>query len=59
MTRGQRRAMTCAYMPVGSPFNGNRNILPQEYFDSLQIGDIMDNDDQNPLIWSRAAVAVA
>jgi ectoine hydroxylase-related dioxygenase (phytanoyl-CoA dioxygenase family) len=26
MTRGQRRAMTCAYMPDGSTFNGVQNI---------------------------------
>ena len=33
MTRGRRIAMTCAYMPEGSTFNGQRNILPKDYFD--------------------------
>ena len=53
MTPGWRRAMTCAYMPDGSTFNGIRNILPQEYFDSLEIGDVLDDDRINPLIWHK------
>lgn len=57
MTRGQRRAMTCAYMPDGSTFNGKTNILSQEYIARLQIGDVLDDEVQNPLIWSRAVVA--
>jgi ectoine hydroxylase-related dioxygenase (phytanoyl-CoA dioxygenase family) len=57
MTRGRRIAMTCAYMPEGSTFNGQRNILPKEYFESLKAGDVLENDDQNPLIYSaREAV---
>lgn len=54
MTPRPRRAMTCAYMPDGSTFNGQKNILPKEYFDSLSIGDVLSNDEQNPLIWKRA-----
>lgn len=53
MTPRPRRAMTCGYMPDGSTFNGTRNILPGEYFESLQIGDVLNNDSQNPLIWKR------
>lgn len=30
MTRGLRIAMTCAYMPEGSTFNGQQNILPDD-----------------------------
>lgn len=52
MTRGRRRAMTCAYMPEGSTFNGKQNILPQEYFETLKVGDLLNNDEQNPLIYS-------
>lgn len=48
MTRQRRIAMTCAYMPVGSTFNGRRNILPKDYFDSLSEGDVLENDDWNP-----------
>jgi ectoine hydroxylase-related dioxygenase (phytanoyl-CoA dioxygenase family) len=55
MTRGWRRAMTCGYMPDGSTFNGKQNILSKEMFESLKIGDVLDNDAQNPLIYSRAA----
>jgi phytanoyl-CoA hydroxylase len=51
MTSGSRRAMTCAYMPVGSTFNGQRNILPKDYFDSLEIGQVLGDDVINPLVW--------
>ena len=51
MTSGLRRAMTCAYMPDGNVFNGEPNILPDAYVDSLQIGDLLNNDEQNPLIY--------
>lgn len=53
MTPGKRRAMTCAYMPDGSTFNGTQNILPPDYFGSLAVGDVLDNDDLNPLIYHR------
>ena len=53
MTPGFRRAMTCAYMPDGSTFNGKRNILPEAYFNSLTIGDVLDDEGQNPLVWHR------
>ncbi len=54
MTRGTRMAMTCAYMPVGSTFNGNKNILPNDYFKSLKQGDILENDDWNPVVYAKA-----
>jgi phytanoyl-CoA hydroxylase len=53
MTPGRRRAMTCAYMPEGAVFNGNRNVLPPGYFRSLTVGDVLDNEAQNPLVYSR------
>lgn len=52
MTSGLRRAMTCAFMPDGSTFNGQRNILTEAHFNSLSIGDLMNNEEQNPLIYS-------
>ena len=58
MTRGRRVAMTCAYMPEGSTFNGKQNILPKAYFQSLKIGDVLENDEQNPLIYSASREAV-
>ncbi|MCW5943709.1 MAG: phytanoyl-CoA dioxygenase family protein [Fimbriimonadaceae bacterium] len=51
MTNRPRRAMTCAYMPDGSVFNGARNVLPSAYFESLTVGQVLDDDDVNPLIW--------
>lgn len=53
MTPGFRRAMTCAYMPDGNTFNGTPNILPDEYVQSLKPGDLLNNNEQNPLIYSR------
>ncbi len=48
MTRGRRRAMTCAYMPEGSTFNGKPNILPPAYLESLRVGDVLDQDEYLP-----------
>ena len=54
MTPGWRRAMTCGYMPDGCVFNGTRSMLPQDYFDSLELGESLDNDSINPLIWHKS-----
>ena len=51
MTNGFRRAMTCAYMPEGNTYNGEPNILPDAYLRTLKIGDPLNNNDQNPLIY--------
>ena len=53
MTNKPRRAMTCAYLPDGATFNGVKNILPDDYFATLKIGDTLDNDTLNPLLWKR------
>jgi ectoine hydroxylase-related dioxygenase (phytanoyl-CoA dioxygenase family) len=53
MTPRPRRAMTCAYMPDGSTFNGQQNVLPDGYFKSLKLGDVIDDPKQVPLIWKR------
>jgi ectoine hydroxylase-related dioxygenase (phytanoyl-CoA dioxygenase family) len=52
MTNAWRRAMTCAYMPDGNVFNGEPNILPEPYLSSLKTGDLLNNDQQNPLIYA-------
>jgi ectoine hydroxylase-related dioxygenase (phytanoyl-CoA dioxygenase family) len=57
MTPGFRRAMTCAYMPDGNVFNGVKNILPEEYLQTIKIGDPLDNDAQNPLIYHASVPA--
>jgi phytanoyl-CoA hydroxylase len=51
MTSGYRRAMTCAYMPDGNVFNGEPNILPESYLQTLKIGDLLNSDEQNPLLY--------
>ncbi len=53
MTPGFRRAMTCAYMPDGSVFNGQQNVLSDEQVAKLKVGDPLNDDRQNPLIYSR------
>lgn len=52
MTNGFRRAMTCAYMPDGAVFNGIKNILSDEQVSKLKIGDLLNDELQNPLIYS-------
>jgi phytanoyl-CoA hydroxylase len=39
MTPGRRRAMTCGYMPTGSTFNGQQNVLPSDYVATLAVGE--------------------
>lgn len=51
MTPRPRRAMTCAYMPDGSTFNGQKNVLREDYFKSLKQGDVICDEQQVPLIW--------
>ncbi len=51
MTPRYRRAMTCAYMPDGSTFNGQQNILTKEQVARLKVGDVLDDDSQTPLIY--------
>lgn len=53
MTNKPRRAMTCAYMPDGSVFNGAKNVLPDDYFQSLKVGDVLDDPTVVPLIWKK------
>jgi ectoine hydroxylase-related dioxygenase (phytanoyl-CoA dioxygenase family) len=53
MSRFPRRAMTCAFMPDGCTFNGKQNVLPDRLVANLQVGDVLDDDEQNPLVWSR------
>lgn len=51
MTNGFRRAMTCAYMPDGATFNGIKNILSDEQVAKLKVGDLLNDNGQNPLIY--------
>jgi hypothetical protein len=38
-------------MPDGSTFNGQQNVLRDDYFKSLKMGDVICDDTQVPLIW--------
>ena len=53
MTSGFRRAMACAYMPDGAAFNGIKNILSDEQVAKLKVGDLLNDEMQNPLIYSK------
>ncbi|MEE3233141.1 MAG: phytanoyl-CoA dioxygenase family protein [Candidatus Latescibacterota bacterium] len=53
MTPNRRRAMTCAFMPDGSNFNGQKNVLPDSYVETLSVGDVLSNDELNPLVYRR------
>lgn len=54
MTNRSRRAMTLQFMPAGSTFNGVPNVaLSPEYLATLSVGDELNNEDVNPLLWSR------
>ncbi len=50
MTPYPRRAFTCAYMPDHSRFNGIPNVLPERILNTIEIGDLLEDEDQNPLI---------
>jgi len=58
MTSGFRRAMTCAYMPDGATFNGIKNILTDEQVSKLKVGDLLNDEEQNPLIYAEAHEAI-
>jgi len=56
MTNGFRHVMACAYMPDGAIFNGIKNILSDEQVAKLKVGDLLNDDAQNPLIFSRSNI---
>jgi ectoine hydroxylase-related dioxygenase (phytanoyl-CoA dioxygenase family) len=53
MTNKLRRAFTISYMSDGAVFNGNKDILPVNYFKSLKVGDPLNNEKINPLVWHK------
>ena len=55
MTPHWRRAMTAGYMPDGSTFNGRQNVLSDEQVAALKVGDPLDDEAQNPLLWPQPA----
>jgi phytanoyl-CoA hydroxylase len=55
LTPGRRRAMTAGFMPDGSTFNGNTSIYRPEQLATMQVGDVLDDDAQTPLVYARRA----
>tara|TARA_B100000029_G_scaffold516847_1_gene636335 strand:- start:10181 stop:10999 length:819 start_codon:yes stop_codon:yes gene_type:complete len=53
MTPYPRRAFTCAYMPDQSRYNGIPNVLPNKILNTIQINDLLNDESQNPLIYSH------
>ncbi|MBC7785840.1 MAG: phytanoyl-CoA dioxygenase family protein [Burkholderiales bacterium] len=51
ITNKPRRAYAVAFMPDGSTFNGIKDVLPDEYFKSLKVGDLLNNEKVHPLLW--------
>ena len=51
LTGKVRRAMTMQFMPVDAKYNGQPNVLPLDYVQSLTPGDALDNEDLNPLLF--------
>ena len=45
--------MTCAYIPDGTTYNGQRNIVTDDQIARLQVGSPLDDESQNPVVWSR------
>jgi hypothetical protein len=40
-------------MPDGNVFNGQPNVLPDAYVQLLKMGDPLNNNAQNPLIYHK------
>jgi ectoine hydroxylase-related dioxygenase (phytanoyl-CoA dioxygenase family) len=59
VTNKPRRAYACALMPEGATFNGNKDVLPAEYFKSLKVGDLLNNEQVHPLLWRDEKAAAS
>ncbi|WP_246632578.1 hypothetical protein [Pseudonocardia nigra] len=47
--------MTTAFMPDPARFNGRRDVrvLGESYLATLTTGDLLQNDELNPVVYSR------
>ncbi len=59
MTPRRRFAMTVAYMPDGCTYNGQQDILTKEQAEQLRVGDRLEDERQNPLVFSRSPAAAS
>ena len=53
LTHKPRKAFTFAMYPDGSTFNGTPNILTHKQLKKLKIGDLLNDDKQNPILYSK------
>lgn len=56
-TSRHRRAMTCAYMPDGSTYNGSHHGVALRDA-KFEVGEVLDRSDLLPLIYSERTVVV-
>ena len=59
MTPHQRIAFTVAYMPDGARFNGAQDIYTKEQVGDMKVGDLLADENQNPLVFSTATAHAA
>ncbi len=52
MTTQSRRAFAMLFMPQHATFNGKKSALPDELFAKLRVGDVLDDDEHLPLLFS-------
>ena len=51
MTTRPRRAMAFVLMPDGARYNGIPSALPEEYVNSLEVGDLLNDDRHLPVLY--------
>ncbi len=52
MSPRPRPAFAMLFMPTGSTDNGHPAALPSEYAERLKVGDLLDNDEHLPLLYT-------
>ena len=55
-TNKTRRAITYGMFEDGATFNGKKNILTDEQFNAMKIGQKLDNNMANPVMYSKKIV---
>ena len=53
MSASRRRAFALLFMPEGATYNGHPAALPPGLVERLQIGDVLDDDQHLPLVWTQ------
>lgn len=53
-TTKTRRAFVICFMPQGSTFNGSRNTYTDEYAQQLKVGQELNDEEVNPLIYAES-----